>query len=101
MKMTGNMKGNVTRTFFKIKGTLAVWNGAELVDEDFEYLGKTSSQGMALSDIREANPDKNIVSMTVSDVQEVTMKVPIMDFLKMAMNGSKVLTDNFGGMNNE
>lgn len=33
MKVTGNMKGNVTRTFYKITGTLAIWDGNKLVDK--------------------------------------------------------------------
>lgn len=86
MKMTGNMKGNVTRTFYKITGTLAIWDGNKLVDKVVEFLGKSNSQESALEDIRKANPDMNIVSFRADKVEEVVMKVPVGIFLDMAMN---------------
>lgn len=95
MKMTGNMKGNVTRTFYKITGTLAIWDGNKLVDKVVEFLGKSNSQESALEDIRKANPDMNIVSFRADKVEEVVMKVPLGIFLDMAMNSLKVPTSNF------
>lgn len=95
MKMTGNMKGNVTRTFYKITGTLTIWNGNKLVDKVVEFLGKSNSQESALEDIRKANPDMNIVSFRAAKVEEVVMKVPVGIFLDMAMNSAKAPTSNF------
>ena len=95
MKVTGNMKGNVTRTFYKITGTLAIWDGNKLVDEVVEFLGKSNSQESALEDIRKANPDMNIVSFRADKVEEVVLKVPVGIFLDMAMNSLKVPTSNF------
>ena len=95
MKMTGNMKGNVTRTFYKITGTLTIWDGNKLVDKVVEFLGKSNSQESALEDIRKANPDMNIVSFRADKVEEVVMKVPVGIFLDMAMNSLKVPTSNF------
>lgn len=95
MKMTGNMKGNVTRTFYKITGTLAIWDGNKLVDVVVEFLGKSNSQESALEDIRKANPDMNIVSFRADKVEEVVMKVPVGIFLDMAMSYLKVPTSNF------
>lgn len=85
MKVTGNMKGNVTRTFYKITGTLAIWDGNKLVDEEVEFLGKSNSQESALEDIRKDKPDMNIVSLRVDRAEEVVMKVPTGIFLEMAM----------------
>lgn len=85
MKMTGTMKGYVTRTFYKITGTLAIWDGNKLVDEEVEFLGKSNSQESALEDIRKTNPDMNIVSLRVDRAEEVVMKVPTGIFLEMAM----------------
>lgn len=85
MKVTGNMKGNVTRTFYKITGTLAIWDGNKLVDEEVEFLGKSNSQESALEDIRKDKPDMNIVSLRVDRAEEVVMKVPTSKFLEMAM----------------
>lgn len=85
MKVIGNMKGNVTRTFYKITGTLAIWDGNKLVDEEVEFLGKSNSQESALEDIRKDKPDMNIVSLRVDRAEEVVMKVPTGIFLEMAM----------------
>lgn len=89
MKVTGNMKGNVTRTFYKITGTLAIWDGNKLVDEEVEFLveflGKSNSQESALEDIRKDKPDMNIVSLRVDRAEEVVMKVPTGIFLEMTM----------------
>lgn len=85
MKVTGNMKGNVTRTFYKITGTLAIWDGNKLVDEEVEFLGKSNSYESALEDIRKDKPDMNIVSLRADRVEEVVMKVPTGIFLEMAM----------------
>lgn len=93
MKVTGNMKGNVTRTFYKITGTLAIWDGNKLVDEEVEFLGKSNSQESALEDIRKDKPDMNIVSLRVDRAEEVVMKVPTGIFLEMAM-AEKEKTNN-------
>ena len=85
MKVTGNMKGNVTRTFYKITGQLAIWDGNKLVDEEVEFWGKSNSQKSALEDIRKDKPDMNIVSLRVDRAEEVVMKVPTGIFLEMAM----------------